>query len=46
MIHIIRHRASPTQMQDMLRALGSYVKLAVDVRRRILAGGGALHADC
>lgn len=46
MIHIIRHRASPTQMQDMLQALGSYVKLAVDVRRRILAGGGALHADC
>jgi hypothetical protein len=33
-------------MQDMLQALGSYVKLAVDVRRRILAGGGALHADC
>jgi Protein of unknown function (DUF5674) len=46
MIHIVRDRASPTQMRDMLQALGSYIKLAVDVRRRILAGGGALHADC
>ena len=30
----------------MLEALGSYIKLAVDVERAILAGGGALHADC
>jgi hypothetical protein len=30
----------------MLDALGDYVKLAVDVRRKVLAGGGALHADC
>lgn len=33
-------------MQEMLQALGSYIKLAVDVRRRMLAGGGTLHADC
>ena len=24
----------------------TYVKLAVDTRREVLAGGGALHADC
>jgi hypothetical protein len=30
----------------MLEALGDYVKLAVDVRGGILAGGGILHADC
>ncbi len=30
----------------MLEALGLYIKLAVDIRRGILAGGGALHADC
>lgn len=46
MIHIIRERASPAQMQEMLHTLGHYVKLAVDVRRQILAGGGPLHADC
>ena len=30
----------------MLQALGDYIKLAVDIRRGILAGGGILHADC
>ena len=33
-------------MSEMLQVLEVYVKLAVDVRRGILAGGGALHADC
>jgi hypothetical protein len=33
-------------MADMLQALGTYIKLAVDIRRGILAGGGAMHADC
>lgn len=30
----------------MLQPLRTFVKLAVDVRRGILAGGGVLHADC
>ncbi|MEA5447544.1 DUF5674 family protein [Leptolyngbya sp. CCNP1308] len=30
----------------MLEALGIYIKLAVDVERRILSEGGELHADC
>ncbi|MBP7836267.1 MAG: hypothetical protein KA022_02205 [Candidatus Omnitrophica bacterium] len=30
----------------MLKALKSYIKLAVDIKREILAGGGILHADC
>jgi len=30
----------------MLQVLSTYVKLAVDVQRGILAGGGTLHADC
>ena len=30
----------------MLEALQTYVKLAVDIQRRVVAGGGALHADC
>ncbi|ASC69195.1 hypothetical protein XM38_001210 [Halomicronema hongdechloris C2206] len=46
MIHIIRSRAEPEQMRQMLEALGIYIKLAVDIERRILAGGGELHADC
>jgi hypothetical protein len=45
-IHIIRDPASVQQLADMLDELDEYVKLAVDIRRGILAGGGALHADC
>ena len=30
----------------MLEALGIYIKLAVDVERRIRFGGGELHTDC
>jgi hypothetical protein len=45
-IHIVRRRATPAMMSEMLQSLGSYVKLAVDVRRQVLAGGGELHADC
>jgi hypothetical protein len=45
-IHIIRTRATQQQMGEMLEMLGTYVKLAVDIQRRILAGGGAMHADC
>jgi len=45
-VHIIRSRATQQHMADMLQALGTYIKLAVDIRRGILAGGGAMHADC
>jgi len=30
----------------MLQALGTYIKLGVDIRRGVLASGGAMHADC
>ncbi len=30
----------------MLQALETYIKLAVDIERGILAGGGVMHADC
>lgn len=46
MIHLLRAHATPKQLAEMLDALGAYVKLAVDIERGILAGGGALHADC
>ena len=46
MIYIIRKKATKEQIEEMLEILGSYVKVAVDVKREILAGGGELHADC
>lgn len=46
MIHLIQSRATPQQIEDMLAGSGLYIKLAVDIEREILAGGGILHADC
>jgi hypothetical protein len=46
MIHIIRDHATKEQIQEMVEMLQTYVKLAVDIERGILAGGGAMHADC
>lgn len=45
-IHIIRTRATPEQMVEMQQMLHTYIKLAIDVERKILAGGGEMHADC
>ena len=46
MIHLIRTHATTRQIEEMLQALETYIKLAVDIRQGILAGGGELHADC
>ncbi len=45
-IHLIKNKASRQQITEMLTTLETYIKLAVDVDRKILAGGGELHADC
>jgi hypothetical protein len=45
-IHIIRQRATEKESFEMLEELETYIKLAVDVERNILAGGGEYHADC
>jgi Protein of unknown function (DUF5674) len=46
MVHIVQVHATPAEITDMLEALESYIKLAVDVRRGVLAGGGVMHVDC
>ncbi|MBM4340881.1 MAG: hypothetical protein FJ110_15225 [Deltaproteobacteria bacterium] len=46
MIHIVRTHATQQQINEMLEALSNYIKLAVDVQRGVLAGGGVMHADC
>jgi hypothetical protein len=45
-IHLMHSPATSKQREEMLEALGLYIKLAVDVRRRTAAGGGVMHADC
>ncbi len=42
----IRERVTSQQLSAMLECYGDFVKLAVDAKRGILAGGGELHADC
>lgn len=47
MILILRQPATTEQVSQMAEAFDStMIKLAVDVARHILAGGGTLHADC
>ncbi len=46
MIHVIRTRATKQQYDDMLAKIILYIKVAVDIRQGILAGGGELHSDC
>ena len=46
MIHIIPKKATVKQVEEMLETLGTYIKVAVDIKRKTLAGGGILHADC
>jgi hypothetical protein len=46
MIYIIRTPATSQQVEGMQQSLETYIKLAVDIERGILAGGGVMHADC
>ncbi|MDF5731482.1 MAG: DUF5674 family protein [Rhizonema sp. PD38] len=43
---MIRVRATPEQIEQMLLELKFYIKVAVDIERRILAGGGEMHFYC
>lgn len=46
MVFILMARATPDQVTEMLKPFGTYIKLAVDVEREAVAGGGELHYDC
>jgi len=45
-IYIIKTKATDAEIDNMLESLNSYIKLAVDIKRGLVAGGGILHADC
>jgi hypothetical protein len=45
-INLLREPATPEQVAEMLEELQTYIKLAVDIKRGIAAGGGEWHADC
>jgi hypothetical protein len=46
MMYLITSPATKKQLGEMLDELGTEIKVAVDVRLEVLAGGAALHVDC
>lgn len=46
MIYLLKEKAVSAQIQDMLKEYDGMIKIVVDIRRRILSGGGEMHADC
>lgn len=46
MIHLIKEKVVPVQIQEMLQEYENIIKIVVDIRRRYLSGGGEMHADC
>lgn len=46
MILLLKEKAAPPQVQGMLERYENMIKIVVDIRRRFLAGGGEMHADC
>jgi hypothetical protein len=46
MIYLLQEKSTIEQMQAMLREYESMVKIVVDIRLKILAGGGEMHSDC
>jgi len=46
MIYLLKEKATLDQIQAMLEEYRIMIKIVVDTRRRFLAGGGEMHADC
>jgi len=46
MIHLLKEKATSSQIQEMLERYESMIKIVVDIRRHVLSGGGEMHADC
>jgi hypothetical protein len=46
MIHLLKEKATVSDIQAMLERYEDMIKIVVDIRRFILSGGGEMHADC
>lgn len=46
MIFLLSDKALPSQIETMLEEYGIMIKVAVDIRKQLLVGGGEMHADC
>lgn len=45
-IYLLKEKPTLEQIRQMSEVFKTYIKLAVDIERRVVAGGGAMHADC
>jgi len=46
MIYILQDKPTSEQVVEMLKENETMIKIVVDIRRRVLAGGGEMHSDC
>jgi hypothetical protein len=46
MIYILREPVNSAQIKEMLQEYEKMIKIVVDIRLRILSGGGEMHSDC
>jgi hypothetical protein len=46
MIQVLREKATSERVRDMLAEHTVMIKIVVDIRRKVLAGGGKMHYDC
>ena len=46
MIYILREKPTKGQLTEMLKEYETMIKIVVDIRRDVLAGGDEMHSDC
>jgi uncharacterized protein DUF5674 len=46
MIYLLKLPVTSIQIQEMLVQYEDMIKIVVDIRRRMVSGGGEMHADC
>ena len=47
-IHILQEKATPQQIAELLESFNDQrmIKIVVDIKRKILAGGSGMHFEC
>jgi hypothetical protein len=46
LIFIIREPATSEEIEEMLKTWEVFIKIAVDIERKVIAGGGVRHYEC
>lgn len=46
MIHLLKRKASVSEIEDMLQRYEEMIKIVVDIRRRVLSADGEMNSDC